>query len=227
MKNILNEYSILYAEDDTAVQTSVVEYLNRYFKKVHVANDGKEALELYEQIKVDVLLLDIDMPYLDGLSFAKIVRASNKEIPIVMITAFTDTDKLLKATELNLSKYLVKPVEPKAFKDVLEKLAELLQSNTKGYVELKENFSWDKEKKELFKGSMLIELSPKEQILLGLLAKKKGEAVLFTDIMALVWEDDFDAEISIESVKFQVSMLRKKLPKDSIKNVYGKGYVLN
>jgi DNA-binding response OmpR family regulator len=45
--------------------------------------------------------------------------------------------------------------------------------------------------------------------------------------MALVWEDDFDAEISIESVKFQVSMLRKKLPKDSIKNVYGKGYVLN
>ncbi len=227
MKNILKEFNILYAEDDKSVQDSVVEYLKRYFKEVHVANNGKEALELYEQKKVDVLLLDIDMPYLDGLSFAKIVRASNKEIPIVMITAFTDTDKLLKATELNLSKYLVKPVEPKAFKEVLEKVAEHLHSNTKGYVALKENYSWDKEKKELFKGSTLIELSTKEQILLGLLAKEKGKTVLFTDIMAFVWEDDFDAEISIESVKFQVSMLRKKLPKDSIKNVYGRGYVLN
>jgi len=227
MKNILKAFTILYAEDDKAVQGSVVEYLSRYFREVHVANDGKEALELYKDVKVDVLLLDIDMPHLDGLSFAKIVRESNKEIPIVMITAFTDTEKLLKATELNLSKYLVKPVEPKAFKEVLEKVAELLQSSSKGYVELKENFSWDKERKELFKGSTLVELTTKEQILLSLLAKRKGEAVLFTDIMALVWEDDFDAEISIESVKFQVSMLRKKLPKDSIKNVYGKGYVLN
>jgi len=227
MKNILKEFSILYAEDDLAVQGSVVEYLSRYFKEVHVANDGKEALKLYKNIKADVLLLDIDMPYLDGLSFAKIVRETNNEIPIVMITAFTDTDKLLKATELNLSKYLVKPVEPKAFKEVLEKVTEILQSQRKDYVKLKENFSWKKESKELFNDSTVVELSTKEQILLGLLAKKKGEAVLFTDIMALVWEDDFDAEISIESVKFQVSMLRKKLPKDSIKNVYGKGYVLN
>jgi len=227
MKNILKAFTILYAEDDKAVQGSVVEYLSRYFREVHVANDGKEALALYKDVKVDVLLLDIDMPYLDGLSFAKIVRENNKEIPIVMITAFTDTDKLLKATELNLSKYLVKPVEPKAFKEVLEKVAELLHSSSKGYVELKENFSWDKERKELLKGSTLVELTTKEQILLSLLANRKGEAVLFTDIMALVWEDDFDAEISIESVKFQVSMLRKKLPKDSIKNVYGKGYVLN
>jgi len=227
MKNILKAFTILYAEDDKAVQSLVVEYLSRYFREVHVANDGKEALELYKNIKVDVLLLDIDMPQLDGLSFAKIVRESNKEIPIVMITAFTDTDKLLRATELNLSKYLVKPVEPKAFREVLEKIAELLHSSSKGYVELKENFLWDKERKELFKGSILVELTTKEQILLSLLAKRKGETVLFTDIMALVWEDDFDAEISIESVKFQVSMLRKKLPKDSIKNIYGKGYVLN
>jgi len=227
MKNILKAFTILYAEDDKAVQSLVVEYLSRYFREVHVANDGKEALELYKNIKVDVLLLDIDMPQLDGLSFAKIVRESNKEIPIVMITAFTDTDKLLRATELNLSKYLVKPVEPKAFREVLEKIAELLHLSSKGYFELKENFSWDKERKELFKGSILVELTTKEQILLSLLAKRKGETVLFTDIMALVWEDDFDAEISIESVKFQVSMLRKKLPKDSIKNIYGKGYVLN
>jgi len=62
MKNILKEFNILYAEDDKAVQSLVVEYLSRYFREVHVANDGKEALELYKNIKVDVLLLDIDMP---------------------------------------------------------------------------------------------------------------------------------------------------------------------
>ena len=227
MKNILKQYSILYAEDDPNVQASVVEYLNRYFKKVYVANDGEEALEVYKKVKVDVLLLDIDMPHLDGLSFAKIVREANQDIPIVMITAFTDTDKLLKATELNLSKYLVKPVEPKAFKEVFQKLAMQLEALSTSFVQLKEDFYWNKKTKELSKGTSTIELNQKEQILLGLLAEKKGQTIMFTDIMALVWEDDFDAEISIESVKFQVSMLRKKLPKDSIKNVYGKGYILN
>jgi len=227
MKTVLKEHTVLYAEDDQSVQVSVVEYLSKYFKEVFVASDGEEALELYKIHKPNTLIFDIDMPKLDGLSLAKTIRESNKIVPIVMLTAFTDTEKLLKATELNLTKYLVKPVEPLEFKEAMKKISVELECSSSLYVDLQEGFKWHKEKKELSDKGKIVSLSQKEKILLNLLVSRYGESVLFTDIMALVWEDDFDAEISVESVKFQVSMLRKKLPKDSIKNVYGKGYVLN
>jgi DNA-binding response OmpR family regulator len=166
------------------------------------------------------------MPKMDGLTLASQIRKANRSIPIVMITAFTDTDKLLKATELNLTKYLVKPVEPLAFKEALAKIAKTLILRDEKYFHLKEGYIWDKETQELRSKEKIIPLLQKEKVLLSLLISKYRECVNFTDIMALVWEDDFDAEISVESVKFQVTKLRKKLPKESIKNVYGKGYVL-
>jgi len=226
MKEILKNYSILYAEDDIGLQKATVAYISRYFKEVHVASDGKEAWELYKKYKPDVLLSDVDMPELDGLALAYKVREVNSTIPIVMITAYTDTDKLLKATELNLTKYLVKPVEPLAFKEALAKMGKTLVLRDEKYFHLKEGYIWDKETQELSCEEKVISLLQKEKVLLDLLIKKYRECVNFTDIMALVWEDDFDAEISVESVKFQVTQLRKKLPKESIKNVYGKGYIL-
>lgn len=226
MKDILKNYSILYAEDEEGVQKATVDYLGRYFKEVYVVNDGKEAWELYLKHKPDVLLSDVDMPHMDGLELAHKIREANTTIPIVMITAFTDTDKLLKATELNLTKYLVKPVEPIAFKEALKKLSKTLALSDKKFFHFKEGYVWDKELQELSLDNKAIALLQKEKILLQLLIDKHRECVNFTDIMALVWEDDFDAEISVESVKFQVTQLRKKLPKESIKNVYGKGYIL-
>ncbi|MBU1668732.1 response regulator transcription factor [bacterium] len=227
MKKILNQYTVLYAEDDAHVQSSVVEYLSRYFKEVYVANDGKEALSFYGKKSPDALILDIDMPYIDGLKLAKIIRETNSIVPIVMLTAFTDTDKLLKATELNLCKYLVKPVDPFEFKEVMQKLSLRLEANASICINLQEGYRWNKELKELSHHGTVISLSQKEQILLNLFVSKRDECVTFTEIMALVWEESFDVEISIQSVKFQVTLLRKKLPKNSIKNVYGKGYIFS
>ena len=127
MREILQHNTILYAEDDKAVQKPTVEYLRRYFKEVYVASDGREALTMYRQYSIDIVMLDIDMPYVDGLEVAKEIREENKEIPILIFTAFTEVDKLLKATELNLCKYLVKPVKPTEFKEVLFKISQTLK----------------------------------------------------------------------------------------------------
>jgi len=226
MKEILQKYHVLYAEDDLAVQKSVLSVLERYFKEVYVASDGIEAMTLYNKHKPDVLISDIDMPRKDGLALALEIRAMNATIPIVMFTAYTDTEKLLKATELNLTKYLVKPVEPMAFKEALGKIAKMLLENDNTLFHLKEGYVWDCKAQILSHDNQHITLLQKEKVLLQLLIDQYQKCVNFTDIMALVWEDDFDAEISVESVKFQVSQLRKKLPKESIKNVYGKGYIL-
>jgi DNA-binding response OmpR family regulator len=221
------KYSILYAEDNREVQVEVVEYLQKYFKKVYVANDGREALKLYNEKRVDSLLLDIDMPFVDGLTVAKEVRVSDKTIPIVMLTAFTDTDKLLCATELHLCKYLVKPIDPMNFRAIINKLLLEIDELQSDRLEIAHDYVWNRNKKKLYHQNQLITLTQKEQVLLGLLIEKRSECVTFTEIMALVWEDDFDKEVSVQSVKFQVTLLRKKLPKNSIKNVYGKGYIFS
>jgi DNA-binding response OmpR family regulator len=227
MKEVLQHYSILYAEDNKALQQSTSEYLQRYLRTLYIASDGREALNLYRRHSPDVIMLDIDMPHVDGLEVAKQIRTVNKEIPILMFTAFTDVDKLLKATELNLCKYLVKPVKPFEFKEALSKLSQTLEENHSHYTRLKEGYIWDSSKEVLLVNDNLVELSQKEQTLLALLVKHHQESVSFESIMAVVWEDEFDTEISIQSVKFQVTLLRKKLPKDSIQNVYGKGYILH
>ena len=225
MKEILKNHSILYAEDDKALQLATVEYLQRYFKEVHVASDGKEALLLYKKCQADVLLLDIDMPFVDGLSVAKQVRQSDDLVPIVMMTAFTDTDMLLEATELNLCTYLVKPVEANKFKEALQKVSQKLQSSTKSSIALSDDYVWDAVTKVLYVQGEVVNLSVKEQALLSLLVKHTTRCVSFEEIMAVVWEDDFEMEVSIDAVKYHVSQLRKKLPSGYIKSVYGRGYM--
>jgi DNA-binding response OmpR family regulator len=125
-----------------------------------------------------------------------------------------------------LSKYLVKPVTPQDFKETIKLLALRLDSANHSRTQIKEEYTWDSTNKQLFRNNEPIPLKQKEQALLNLLVSKRGECITFPEIMAHVWEDEFEKDISVQSVKLQVTMLRKKLPKDSIQNVYGKGYML-
>ena len=225
MRTILKSYTILYAEDDKALQTTTIEYLKRFFKEVYVASDGKEALGIYKKCQPHALLLDVDMPYVDGLSVAKQIRQSNEVIPIVMMTAFTDTDLLLEATELNLCTYLVKPVRASKFKEALEKVSLKLEVSSCHSVALSEEHVWKSDTKILLYKGQTVNLSHKEQSLLVLLMAHKKNCVSFEKIMAVVWEDDIDMEISIDAVKYHVSQLRKKLPDGCLQSVYGRGYI--
>jgi len=226
MKNLLKNYTILYVEDEPSVQKNMLEYLEGYFKEVFVASDGKDGLEKYNNHKPDAMLLDVDLPYMDGLSLAKEVRAIDKKVSIVMLTAFTEQDKLLKATELKLVKYLVKPIDIIAFKETLDLLAQELIDSSKDIVMLENGYSWNLNSESLYCNQEKIDLTTKEILLIKLLIENRHSSISFETIMAEVWVDDFDKEISFNSVKNLVSSLRKKLPKDCLKSVYGKGYML-
>ena len=227
MYSILKEHTILYVEDNPKVQREMGEYLKSYFGSVYTASDGKEGFEVYMCRFPDVLLLDIDLPEMDGLTLAKEIRKENRDIIILMLTAFTDREKLLKATELKLLKYLVKPIDIRDFEEAMDLVAkELLYIGSKHH-HLREDYHWSDEKQELFYRDERVVLTNKEQKLLSLLIKSKGKVVTYEDIMAMVWEDEFEREVSINCVKNIVSNLRKKLPKDSISNIYARGYTLN
>jgi len=226
MFSILKSHSILYVEDEPEIQENIAEYLGNYFGSIYLASDGEEALDQYYKHHPDVILLDINLPNLDGLSVAEEIRKHDQTIKIIMLTAFTEKEKLLKATELKLTRYLIKPVAPKNFKETLSILASELMNNPSRFLKLSEEYTWDIEQEQLsFEGQQII-LAEKEYRLLKLFISYKGKPLRYEKIVSAVWDDAFDREISIDSVKNQVSQLRKKIPNVSISSIYGEGYIL-
>lgn len=227
MLEMLKNYSILYVEDELEVKKDMEEYLTAYFKTLYSASDGERALELYYQHRPDVLLLDIGIPKINGLDLAKEIRQHDDEVKIIMLTAHSDTKRLLEATELKLTKYLVKPFSPKTFKATLTLLLNELQKNDSNFLNFGDGYIWNTSKEQLIVNGENIKLCEKELRLLRFLVSKKTETTTYEDIMVEVWENSFDQEISLDSVKNLVSRLRKKLPTNFINSVYKEGYSLN
>ncbi|WP_148512142.1 response regulator transcription factor [Sulfurospirillum multivorans] len=123
---MFKNYKVLYAEDDAGIRKNIGEILSLLFDDVLLAQDGEKAYELYQNESPDIMVLDIEMPYLNGLEVAEKIRKSNKNIPIVMATAYTDTAYFLKAVELNLTSYILKPIETSDLKKALKKCEEQL-----------------------------------------------------------------------------------------------------
>lgn len=222
----LNSYTILYAEDESIIRINITQQLSRYFKKVYTVKDGEEALAMYKQVNPDVLMLDINMPKLSGLEVAQKIRQTDKNIPIIIMTAYTQKVILLDAIELNLCKYLVKPVSKAKLKEGLRRLEETLLLRKDDIIMLSNAYSWNKQTKKLYKEHELIKLPHREHLLLTLMMDNFQKNVSIEDISAIVWEDKFMDEISINTIKKLVSSLRKKLPENCLKSVYNSGYVL-
>lgn len=226
MLSTLENYTILYVEDEPKIQELIAKYLENYFATVYLASDGEEALEMYEEHHPEVILLDINLPLLNGLDVARKIRQTDKWVKIIMLTAHTEQEKLLQATELKLTKYLIKPIDPKVFKETLMLLSEELTENPHVFVHIAPHCVWNKKEETLILDDAPVSLLDKEQRLLKLLISRKGSAVSYEDIMVDVWDDAYDKEISIDAVKILISRMRKKLPQDCITSVYGKGYTL-
>ena len=226
MLSILKKHSILYVEDEPKVQASIAEYLSNYFDQIYLAANGKSALELFALHQPDVLLLDISLPDIDGLTIAAEVRKKKFSTRIIMLTAYTEKEKLLKATELQLTKYLVKPVSPKTFKETLISLAKELADNPAQFLRLGEGLAWNKGTATLHGDKGIVSLPEKQHRLLKLFVENKGGAVTYEKVISTVWENAYDKDVSLDSVKNQVSQLRRHLPENCIVSIYGEGYML-
>jgi len=221
----LKDYTVLYAEDESIIRMNVSLQLKEYFKYIYIAKDGEEALTLYHKHKPDVLILDIAMPKYSGLEVAKKIRRTNTKVPISLLTAYTQSEILLDAVELNISKYLIKPLSKSKLKEALFKIALQLKEENQEKFRLSPQYYWEKQK--LYHHEQVINLNVKEEKLLALLIRRYQKSVSFADIMLEVWEDKYMEDISIDSVKKLVSTLRQKLPDNRLKSVYGIGYILS
>lgn len=132
MRQYLNDISMLYVEDDELVRSAYKRTLSRLSKKLFVAKDGVEGIELYKKYKPDIIISDIRMPRKNGIEMAREIREINPEQVILFTTAHTESGYTLEALNMQVDGYLTKPVDKNVLKQKLSLLA-------KGIVLEKEN----------------------------------------------------------------------------------------
>ena len=215
------DLKLLFAEDNIQNRQSYVLGLRQLFTEVIEANNGEEAFNLYRQHEPDILLTDINMPLLDGLELIRIIRAENPDIKIIVLSAHTDQDKLMKAIPLGLSSYLVKPITRDVLKKSLKEVSETIDKNE--LITLPNGYIFDKKSHQLHSNNLHVDLTNKENIVINTLLKISSRSVSYEQLAIEIWGE---YEISnYNNIQGIVSRLRKKAP-NLIESVYGYGYRL-
>ena len=124
--NYLSDMVILYAEDDEGIREQIAHFLSHRCARLILAENGREALELYRAQRPDMIVSDVLMPEMDGLELAATIKSANPSIPIIVTTAFNDADYLLRAIEIGIDEYVLKPVSLEKLQAALNKQAEIL-----------------------------------------------------------------------------------------------------
>ena len=224
MSNNYKNIKVLYVEDDDIARENGIEYLENFFEQIYEASDAIVALQLYEKYKPDIIITDIQMPKLNGLEFVKRIRQKDKKTQIIIITAFCDKDYLLKAIELGLVKYLVKPLKEKEFEEALYLCIDNLENCESNIVKLDENTFFDMFNKNLVVNGEIVKLRVKELAFLELLLKNKNRYVSYREIENFVWDDSV---MTKDALKTLVKNIKIKIPKNLILNLTNSGYKID
>lgn len=127
-KEVLKRLKALYVEDDDSIRKELSALLSNFFGKIYTAKDGKDGLEQYlkNSDDIDVIISDINMPYLTGIEMVGKIREVNKKVPVIFTTAYSDTQFLADAIKLKVYEYIVKPIDIRNLLVVLNELGTVI-----------------------------------------------------------------------------------------------------
>ena len=223
----MSKIKVLLAEDEASLGMIVKESLETRKFAVFHAQNGEEAIDIYRKEQPDILVLDVMMPKKDGFTLAKEIRQENKRVPIIFLTAKSQTSDVLEGFNHGGNDYLKKPF---SMEELIVRIQSLLNR-----IELKSDvenlqigtYAFNLTKQTLEFLSETQQLTHREAQLLFYLFEKKNEVLDRTFILNKLWgNDDF---FNARSMDVFISKLRKKLKKDAniqILNVRGFGYKL-
>ncbi len=219
---------ILIVEDDPRVSELLQRTLLQNQYDVDCAYDGESAFKLASQKEFDLVVTDIMLPKLDGISLAKKLRSSQPQLPILMLTALGETDDKLEGFDAGADDYMVKPFE---VKELLARVKVLLKrsgknvlvANTLTYA----NVRIDRNLKKAFRDTQELKLTPKEYNLLEYLVNNADRVITREEISKNVWNTHFDTGTNFIDV--YINYLRKKVDKNFepklIKTRSGMGFI--
>ncbi|MCG3674409.1 response regulator transcription factor [Aliarcobacter butzleri] len=216
----MKSLKVLIVEDEIKLANLIKASIKELFFKVNIAKDGIEGLKKFQSFKPDIIISDITMPNLDGLEMCQKIREESN-IPIVILSAYSQKEKLLKAIDLGINKYFIKPFDIEEFLEYLKNLSKNIKK-IKTY-KLKDNFVFDNNSVCLYKDEILINLTKREREFLNILIKNKNSLVKKEDIKTLLWNED----VSDERLRTFIKRLRLKTSKDLVENVSSQGYLVS
>ncbi len=206
-----NNLRILLAEDEPKLGQIIQEELTRQGYQTDVAYDGLIAEKLFLQHNYALVLLDVNLPYKNGLALCKEFREAKKSIPIIMLTALGEIHDKMDAFNLGADDYIVKPFH---FNELFARIKVFLKRSEPGEQSDKINIAdleIDLLNKNVVRNEVSINLTAKEFALLALLAKSNGKVIPKTEILEKVWGLSFDT--GTNTIEVYISFLRNKIDK--------------
>ncbi|OSA99473.1 UNVERIFIED_ORG: DNA-binding response regulator [Clostridium botulinum] len=221
---------ILICDDNDTVHETIGTYLKNDEMTYISAYDGKEALEMFNAEKPDLVILDLMMPKIFGTEVCKEIRKISN-VPIIMLTAKGEEIDRIVGLEIGADDYIVKPFSPREvvtrIKTIFRRVGNAnIDTNLNRKLVTFNNFNIDLDKYEIRLNKEKIDVTPKECQILYLLATNEGRVLSREEILDKVWGYDYFGDTRV--VDTQIKRIRKKIPEEgekwSIKTVYGIGY---
>lgn len=217
----LSNFTLLYVEDEEGIRNNINDILQHLFKEIYVAKNAREAFNLYESKKPDLIITDIRMPNETGIELVRKIRKRDSKVRVIITSAHTDLDYMLEATELHLVKYIVKPITEAKLSEALE--AFIKSYDTARVYNLAQGWLFDESKSLITTPEEEFKLTKKENQFLKLLIQK-NRIISYEEMENIIWNED--SIMTPNAMRLFIKNFRKKLPDNALKNVQGTGYRL-
>lgn len=213
---------ILLLEDEVMLNESISEYLQSDGHTVDGFFDGISAYEKIQKVSYDLLILDINVPGIDGLSFLEKIHSLKIHTPTIYISALVDIEDISRAYDLGCYDYLKKPFHLKELRLRLDKV-KLANETPRIHLRLSKNYSYDQEHSTLLFEQKHCTLTKRQSQIIDLLARNRGMVVDFEQFSIYVWDEQV---VDNATIRAEVNRLKKQLQEDIITNVRGMGYMI-
>ena len=223
MNKILKNLTVLLVEDDSDSKKIMHDVLSDNFEKVFTAQNGDEGLKKFKKYNPNMVIADAFMPISDGLDMTRYIKEISKDTPVIVLSAHSEKETLLKAIDVGVDKYLIKPIMADDLLNTLENVAKN-KIETSNIIQVANGYSFNKIKRVLIRDGVEISLTKKELAFISLLIKRLGTLVLHDEIKSVVWVGESVTEAAIRTF---VKRVRDKVGNNFIKNVPGLGYKID
>ncbi len=219
---------ILVVEDEPKVATFIKHGLEENHYEADIVYDGRNAEKMALQYDYNLFIIDIIIPYVNGLDLCRTIKQNKPDVPVLMLTALGTTEDKLQGFDAGANDYLVKPFE---FRELLARVRVLLKTHGNSHDSSKKlvvaDLELDLDRKVARRGGQPIDLTAKEFLLLQYLMRNNGRVLSRNDIAENVWDMNYDFSTNVVDV--YINFLRKKIDKGHdrklINTRIGLGYI--